>query len=271
KTGHVKCILQFSLDNEWNELDHVRVQPPTSLDLEVKPRMLNVEKNNNSLSISVVSIIAQAQSHLTRQLIEKLYKLVQDVRRIIIMDNDLTDLNIEWIKALRKGRILIWCDDHVIFVSPKNHKTGTIFFCGLVSSVSFAVSSVLAENCGFKTETKPNRPLASLITKEGVFQWLLNAKRECLSRELQNRGIFSDIDSIIQNKDVPSVRLWVAYMLEKYCSQHLFDWRMVDFLRKAGMEVLIIKTAPKSKENTLLQVVKVKCFMVKAEEISEIS
>ncbi|GES92588.1 hypothetical protein GLOIN_2v1765104 [Rhizophagus clarus] len=106
---------------------------------------------------------------------------------------------------------------------------------------------------------------------EGVFQWLLNAKRECLSRELQNRGIFSDIDSIIQNKDVPSVRLWVAYMLEKYCSQHLFDWRMVDFLRKAGMEVLIIKTAPKSKENTLLQVVKVKCFMVKAEEISEIS
>ncbi|RGB32797.1 hypothetical protein C1646_762445 [Rhizophagus diaphanus] len=33
------------------------------------------------------------------QSIEKLYKLVQDVRRIIIIDNDLTDLNIEWIKA----------------------------------------------------------------------------------------------------------------------------------------------------------------------------
>ncbi|GBB90263.1 hypothetical protein RclHR1_17160003 [Rhizophagus clarus] len=52
-----------------------------------------------------VSIIAQAQSHLVRQSIEKLYKLVQDARRIIVMDNDLTDLNIEWIKALRKDKL----------------------------------------------------------------------------------------------------------------------------------------------------------------------
>src|SRR2546423_9481766 len=34
------------------------------------------------------------------------------------------------------------------------------------------------------------------ITEEGLFRWLLNAKRECLPRELQNREIFSDIDSI---------------------------------------------------------------------------
>ncbi|GBC04269.1 hypothetical protein RclHR1_05590024 [Rhizophagus clarus] len=51
----------------------------------------------------IVSIIAQAQSHLAGQSIEKLYKLIQDARRIIVMDNDLTDLNIEWIKALRKN------------------------------------------------------------------------------------------------------------------------------------------------------------------------
>ncbi len=50
----------------------------------------------------IVSIIAQAQSHLAGQSIEKLYKLIQDARRIIVMDNDLTDLNIEWIKGLRK-------------------------------------------------------------------------------------------------------------------------------------------------------------------------
>jgi hypothetical protein len=49
-----------------------------------------------------VSIIAQAQSHLAGQSIEKLYKLIQEARRIIVMDNDLTDLNIEWIKALHK-------------------------------------------------------------------------------------------------------------------------------------------------------------------------
>ena len=37
KKGRVKRILQFSLDKEWNDLNHIRVQPPTSLGLEVKP------------------------------------------------------------------------------------------------------------------------------------------------------------------------------------------------------------------------------------------
>ena len=37
KKGRVKCILQFSLDNGWNELEHTRVQPPTSLGLKVRP------------------------------------------------------------------------------------------------------------------------------------------------------------------------------------------------------------------------------------------
>ena len=68
------------------------------------------------------------------------------------------------------------------------------------------------------------------ITEKGLFQWLLNAKRECLPRKFQNRGIFPDIDSIIWNKDVPTVRLWTAYMLKRFHFQHLFDWRMVDFL-----------------------------------------
>jgi|SRR6266542_3679280 len=45
------------------------------------------------------------------------------------------------------------------------------------------------------------------VTENGLFQWLLNAKREYFPQELQNRGIFSDIDSIIRNKDVPTVCL----------------------------------------------------------------
>jgi len=53
KKGRVKRILQFSLDNGWNDLNHTRVQPPTSLGLEVRPRMLSIEKNNNLLRISV--------------------------------------------------------------------------------------------------------------------------------------------------------------------------------------------------------------------------
>src|SRR5581483_10106928 len=51
-----------------------------------------------------------------------------------------------------------------------------------------------------------------LVIEKELFQWLLNAKRECLLQKLQNRGIFPDIDSIIQNKDMPTVRLWMAYM-----------------------------------------------------------
>jgi hypothetical protein len=100
---------------------------------------------------------------------------------------------------------------------------------------------------------------------------LLNAKRECLLRELQNRGIFPDIDSIIRNKDVPTIRLWVVYMLEKFRSRCLFGWRIVDFLREAGMIISIIKSGSKSNENTLSQVVKAKCSVVKADEISDIT
>ncbi|CAI2171596.1 18102_t:CDS:2 [Funneliformis geosporum] len=42
-----------------------------------------------------LSIIAQTQNRLVGQSIEKLYKLIQEARRIIVMDNNLTDLNIE--------------------------------------------------------------------------------------------------------------------------------------------------------------------------------
>ena len=67
KKGHVKRILQFSLDNGWNDLNHTRVQPPTSLGLEVRPRMLSIEKNNNLLRISVSSDILQKYADLVLQ------------------------------------------------------------------------------------------------------------------------------------------------------------------------------------------------------------
>ena len=67
KKGHVKRILQFSLDNGWNELDHARVQPPTSLGLEVRPQMLSTEKNNNLLRISVGQNILQKYANLILQ------------------------------------------------------------------------------------------------------------------------------------------------------------------------------------------------------------
>ncbi|CAI2199953.1 4609_t:CDS:2, partial [Funneliformis geosporum] len=72
--------------------------------------------------------------------------------------------------------------------------------------------------CLFNSYIETNAGTNQMLFQKGLFQWLLNAKRECLPRELQNRGIFPDIDSIIWNKDVPTVRLWVAYMLEKFQS-----------------------------------------------------
>jgi len=67
KKGRVKRILQFSLDNGWNALDHARVQPPTSLGLEVRPRMLSEEKNNNPLRIIVGQDVLQKCANLVLQ------------------------------------------------------------------------------------------------------------------------------------------------------------------------------------------------------------
>ncbi|CAB4383757.1 unnamed protein product [Rhizophagus irregularis] len=67
KKGRVKRILQFSLDNGWNELEHARVQPPTSLGLEVRPQMLSIEKNNNPLRISVGQDVLQKYAELVLQ------------------------------------------------------------------------------------------------------------------------------------------------------------------------------------------------------------
>ncbi|CAG8754090.1 2790_t:CDS:2 [Cetraspora pellucida] len=74
-------------------------------------------------------------------------------------------------------------------------------------------------------------------------------------QELQNREIFPDIDSIIQNKD------------------QLFGWRMIDFLREADMIIFIIEFGSKSNVNviSLSQVVKMNSATVKAEEISAIT
>ena len=53
----------------------------------------------------VVSMNSQAHTRLAGRSRDHLYKLIQDARRIIVMDNDLTDLNIEWIKSLRRNKL----------------------------------------------------------------------------------------------------------------------------------------------------------------------
>ncbi|PKK61806.1 hypothetical protein RhiirC2_791256 [Rhizophagus irregularis] len=147
----------------------------------------------------IVSIIAQAQSHLAGQSIEKLYKLIQEASYI------------ETNAGTNQMLFRMWCiKDYICHIEQR----------------SFNVP----------------------VTKKGLFQWLLHAKRECLTWELQNRGIFSDIDFIIWNKDVPTVRLWTAYMLERFRSRYLFDTTM-----------------------SLSQTVKASSFTIKAKEIADVS
>ncbi|PKY62183.1 hypothetical protein RhiirA4_488237, partial [Rhizophagus irregularis] len=301
----------------------------------------------------IVSIIAQAQSHLAGQSIEKLYKLIQEARRIIVMDNDLTDLNIEWIKALRKGIPLsiihntfqpqkgkifrlapnkktvlaeLWEWAKRMSLLPFENRTklrikeyhgksdpvekahdfsnieeswSNVDLVAYTSTLKIGVSCTNPKferafclfNSYIETNAGTNQMLFRMrcikdyvchieqrssnapITEKGLFQWLLNARRECLPRELQNRGIFPDIDSIIWNKDVLTVQLWVAYMLEKFRSRRLFGWRMVDFLREAGMIISIIEPIPKSEKSvvSLSQAVKANSSIVKVEEISDVS
>ncbi|CAI2198675.1 18784_t:CDS:2, partial [Funneliformis geosporum] len=54
-------------DNGWNDLNHTRVQPPTSLGVEVRPRLLSTEKNNNPLRIIVGHDILQKCADLVLQ------------------------------------------------------------------------------------------------------------------------------------------------------------------------------------------------------------
>ncbi|CAB5199191.1 unnamed protein product [Rhizophagus irregularis] len=271
------------------------------------------------------------------------------------MDNDLTDLNIEWIKALRKDRVFsiihntyqpqegktfrlalnketvlaeLWDWAKQMFSLPFENQKSTSLICHLRKDVQGIVHALKANfpelrikkyhsksdlvkkahdfsnveeawkaidlvaytstlkirvsctnpnferafclfNSYIETNAGTNQMLFRMqcikdyichieqrsfnvpITEERLFRWLLNAKCECLLQELQNRGIFLDIVSIIQNKEVPTIRLWVAYMLEKFQSHHLFGWRMVDFSE--------------------MRTVKVNSSIIKAEEISDIS
>ncbi|CAI2187583.1 14165_t:CDS:1, partial [Funneliformis geosporum] len=369
------------IDSNINLPDHKRVV----CQIESLHRITNNCKCNKKCKCSpsqydlwldeIVSIIAQAQGHLAGQSIEKLYKLIQEARRIIVMDNDLTDLNIEWIKVLRKDKPFsvihntyqpqegkkfrlapnketvlteLWDWARRISSLPSDKRISASLICHLRKDVQGIVRALKTDfpelrikeyhgksdpeekandfsnveeswsdvdlvaytstlkigvsctnpkferafcifNSYIETNAGTNQMLFRMrcikdyichieqrssnvpITEDGLFRWLLNAKRECLPRELQNRGIFPDVDSIIRNKDVPSVRLWVAFMLEKFRSRRLFGWRMVDFLREAGMTISIIESGSKSNENTLSQIVKAKCSVVKADEISDIT
>ncbi|CAI2171934.1 5364_t:CDS:2 [Funneliformis geosporum] len=276
----------------------------------------------------IVSIIAQAQSHLAGQSIEKLYKLIQDARRIIVMDNDLTDLNIEWIKALRKNIPLsiihntyqhqkgktfrlasnketvlaeLWEWAKQMSLLPFENRTSVLLIYHLRKDVQGIIRALKtdfpelrikeyhdksdpvekAHNFSNVEESWKDVDLVAYTSTLKIGVSCTNPKFErafCLFNSYietnagTNQMLFhmrcikdyichieqrssnvpiteKDIDSIIRNKDVPTVRLWTAYMLERF------------------------QPTPKSEENavSLSQAVKANSSIIKAEEISDVS
>ncbi|RGB21363.1 hypothetical protein C1646_678559 [Rhizophagus diaphanus] len=243
------------------------------------------------------------------------------------MDNDLMDLNIEWIKALRKNipfsiihntyqpqkskifrlapnkeTVLaeLWEWAKRMSLLPFENRTSASLICHLRKDVQGIVRALKTDFP--KLQIKEYHGKSDPVEKAQDFSnveesWkdidlvaytsTLKIGVSCTNSKFKRAFCFfnSYIETnartnqmlfrmrCIKDYDVPTIRLWVAYMLEKFCSRRLFGWRMVNFLREAGIIISIIEPTPKSEENiaSLFQAVKVNSSIIKAEEISNIS
>ncbi|RGB23924.1 hypothetical protein C1646_676759 [Rhizophagus diaphanus] len=138
------------------------------------------------------------------------------------MDNDLIDLNIKWIKPLRKDRLFS------IIHNTCQPQNGKIFHLAPNKETVLAKLWDWARQISSLPSEK--RTSASLICHlrkdmQGIVHALKTDFPELRIKEYHGK---SDL-----NKNVLTVRLWVTYMLEKFCSWHLFGWRMVNFFKEA--------------------------------------
>lgn len=68
KQGRTKRILEYSFDNGWDELDHARVQPSSHSGLEIRPRILSIQKTENVPYLVVNNdILLQFASQVVQQ------------------------------------------------------------------------------------------------------------------------------------------------------------------------------------------------------------
>ncbi|CAG8441129.1 2589_t:CDS:10 [Scutellospora calospora] len=259
------------------------VQPPTSLRYEVRPCILSIEKINNQKKIIVGHDALKKYANLVLQkyskylgswdikekdsqyvsLICHLREDVQGITHVLIREflilrikiyHEKSDLikksqdfsNVE--EAWKDVDLVTYTNTLKIGVSCTNPKF-EYAFCLFKSYIEtntetnqmlFCMRYIKEYTCHIE-----QRSLNLLITEEGLFHWLLKAKHESLPQELQNRGIFPDVESIIRNKDILIT----------------------------GMVVSIIKTTPKAKDDTMLLTETVKGYSsaIKAEEISDIA
>ncbi|RIA93977.1 hypothetical protein C1645_818745 [Glomus cerebriforme] len=167
------------------------------------------------------------------------------------MDNDLTDLNVEWIKALRKD--ISFSIIHNTYQPQKELRIKEYHGKSDLVEKAHDFSNV--------EESWKDVDLVAYTSSLKIGVSCTNPKFErafCLFNSyIESNAETNQIRRVIP-MDIPTIRLWVAYMLEKFRSRRLFGWRMVDFLRETGMIISIIESIPKPGKNvtSLSQVVK---------------
>ncbi|RGB22102.1 hypothetical protein C1646_776650 [Rhizophagus diaphanus] len=247
----------------------------------------NINLSDHKRLDEIVSIIAQAQNYLAGQLIEKLYKLVQEARRIIVMNNDLTDLNIEWIKGLRKDKLFS------IIHNTYHPQEGKTF------RLAPNKETVLAELWDWAKRMSllpfENRTSASLICHlrkdvQGIIHALKTDFSELWIKEYYGKSDpvekaydFSNVKESWSNVDLVAytstlkigvsctnpkcIKDYICHIEQRSSNASITEKGLFQWLLNARQPI------PKSEEKivSLSQVVKVNSSIVKAEEISDVS
>ncbi|RIB17565.1 hypothetical protein C2G38_2186998 [Gigaspora rosea] len=276
------------IDGNINLLDHQRVV----CQIESLHRIINKCKCEKKCKCSpipydlwldeIVSIIAQAHTRLAGQSREDLYKLIQEARQIIVMDNDLTDLNIDWIKKTVLADLWKWAKE--ISSLPPNERKSASLICHLRKDVQGIVHALRTDFPELRiknyhgvscTNHKFERAFclfnSYIETNAGTNQMLFRMR--CI------KDYVCYIEQRASNFPITEEELfnWLLKAKRESLPTELqnrgYSQIMVDFLKKAGMVVSIINATPKAKDDTvsLTEIVKGSSSAIKAEEISDIA
>ncbi|CAG8481769.1 3609_t:CDS:2 [Cetraspora pellucida] len=173
-------------------------------------------------------------------------------RQIIAMNNDLTDLNIEWIKNLHRNKLFSVIHNIYQFQKGKTFR--------LASNKETVLAELWEWAKQMSSLPSNEQKSASLIChlRKDV-QEIVHALRINFP-ELHIKNYHDKSDLAKKAQDFGNVN-------------ETWKERMVDFLKKAGMIISIIKATPKAKDDTmtLTETVKGYSSAIKAKEILDIA
>ncbi|CAI2166628.1 17034_t:CDS:2, partial [Funneliformis geosporum] len=249
----------------------------------------------NDVNLLVLSTHYSYSNAITTRLNLKLYYDIDGninlsdhkriAKRIIVIDNNITDLNIEWIKTLYKDKLFSII--HNTYQSQKgktfclasNKKTVLIELWKWVKQISLL---------SFKNRTSISLICYLRKNVQGIIHALKTDFSELRIKEYYDKSDpvekahdFSNIKESLKDVDLvaytSTLKIGVSFTnpkltnysivgglyVRKFQSYHLFGWRMIDFLRKAGICISIVEPISKPEDNmiSLSQTVKTAKFL----------